>query len=277
MRTPNNNSKLSRITGLLFIVMTIACVMTLFAGCGNDDKDVKKGKKLSDNNLYIADNKARYDAYKKENPNLSDGDVVWMVNVDLDKGLYENVNTVQNPSSLSALVNKHNALPDDFEPKELKDIGGKDRKLIPEAADEFLQMLDDAQKVGYEMIPQSGYRTYSDQEMTYEGNKELDPENVDTFNARPRYSEHETGLAADLNLPAGGSLHNFTDTEESAWVSANAYKYGFIVRYTEENQDITGYIPEPWHIRYVGKDIAKTMKEKNIESYEEYVAKYLMD
>ena len=72
-----------------------------------------------------------------------------------------------------------------------------------------------------------------------------------------------------------GNLNVFEGSPEAKWVYENAYKYGFIVRYKENQMDVTGYIFEPWHIVYVGKDISQTMHDENIETLEEYVVKYI--
>ena len=80
-------------------------------------------------------------------------------------------------------------------------------------------------------------------------------EKADTYSARAGYSEHQTGLAIDLN-----SIDmTFDNTDESNWLKDNCYKYGFIIRYPNDKEDITGYMYEPWHIRYVGKNLANVL------------------
>ena len=101
-----------------------------------------------------------------------------------------------------------------------------------------------------------------------------DTARVDTYSARPGHSEHQTGRAIDL-CGSYGSLNDFVNTPEGPWVKENCYRYGFIVRYQEDIVPLTGYKDEPWHITYVGKDVAQTMHEKNINCLEEYVVKYI--
>ena len=97
---------------------------------------------------------------------------------------------------------------------------------------------------------------------------------VDTYSSRPGYSEHHTGRALDISQ-VSGNLDMFEGSDEAKWVYENAYKYGFIVRYMEDQIDVTGYIFEPWHIVYVGTDISYKMHDENIKTLEEYVVKYV--
>jgi D-alanyl-D-alanine carboxypeptidase len=136
-------------------------------------------------------------------------------------------------------------------------------------------MAEAAARDGVLFIPQSGYRSYDYQNQLYTNYKATDPEGADTYSARPGFSEHQTGLAIDLNIPGSGGLEDFVGTEQAEWVSKNARLFGFIIRYTEENQAITGYVSEPWHIRYIGAEHAAKMKETGIISFEEYKVKYI--
>ena len=96
---------------------------------------------------------------------------------------------------------------------------------------------------------------------------------ADTYSARPGFSEHHTGLAIDIdNIKT--SYTDFDKTKEFIWMQENAYKYGFILRYPEDKVDITGYIYEPWHYRYVGVEAAKYIYENNM-TLEEYYALFL--
>ena len=97
---------------------------------------------------------------------------------------------------------------------------------------------------------------------------------VDTYSARPGHSEHQTGRAIDL-CGSFGSLNDFINTPEGPWVNENCYKYGFIIRYQQDIIPLTGYKYEPWHITYVGTEVAQTMHDLNIRCLEEYVVKYI--
>ncbi len=141
------------------------------------------------------------------------------------------------------IVNKTFSLPAGYGP------GG----ILYEAYDPLMEMFDAAAQEGISLHIVSGYRSYDTQNGLYKKyGAEYGFDAADTFSARPGYSEHQSGYAADLN-----SVDNsFAGTAEGKWIAANCYKYGFIIRYPEGKQDITGYIYEPWHVRYVGKDLA---------------------
>lgn len=111
----------------------------------------------------------------------------------------------------------------------------------------------------------SGYRTYEKQQTLYEN------ETVEGLTAKPGFSEHHTGLAFDIRISLKDSpqLEYLNDTEQ-AWIVENCAKYGFILRYTDENKDITGILNEDWHFRYVGVAHATYMAEKDL-CLEEYV------
>lgn len=256
----------------LIILVVMIVVSSGSYSFGIEDGNPNLG--FSEYYYYDADNQKRYKDFKRNNPIIRNADVVWMVNMDLDNEKYKNANITENPGEMLVLVNKHNMLPISYVPAELKTVGNG-QKMIPEAADSMIKLLDDAKDAGMEIIPQSGYRSYKLQSTIYEENKGNDPDEVDTYSARPGYSEHQTGLAMDINVPYGGSLRDFVGTDEAKWVAKNAHKYGFIVRYTEDNRNITGYMAEPWHVRYVGKEHAKKIKSEKIKSFEEYTAKYL--
>ncbi|HSW74562.1 MAG TPA: M15 family metallopeptidase, partial [Candidatus Saccharimonadales bacterium] len=96
---------------------------------------------------------------------------------------------------------------------------------------------------------------------------------ADSQSARPGYSEHQTGLAADLggtSDPSCNVADCFADTVEGKWLAANAYKYGFLIRYPADKVNVTGYIYEPWHIRYIGASLSTEMHKSHIETLEEF-------
>lgn len=117
----------------------------------------------------------------------------------------------------------------------------------------FATMQAAAKKSGVTLTIVSGYRSYQHQTNTYNRYVNRDGKaKADTYSARPGHSEHQTGLAMDLN-----SLYtSFANTKEGKWLAANAHKYGFIIRYPNGKTAQTGYIYEPWHVRYVGTDKA---------------------
>lgn len=155
------------------------------------------------------------------------------------------------------LVNKKHGLPTDYSPGENPEAGSKVRELISEMQSEGFDVNS-----GY-----SGFRSFEYQKQLYNGYVESDgKEKADTYSARPGYSEHQTGLAFDL-LDNSGQL--LTSPNETKWLAEHAADYGFIVRYQEGKEDITGYVPESWHLRYLGRDLAKKVYKsgKTLEEY----------
>ena len=135
------------------------------------------------------------------------------------------------------------------------------------------EMFAAAKAEGYNMWNQSGFRSYDTQKRLYNNYVSRSGKAAaDTYSARPGHSEHQTGLAFDVcatNRPCINS--NFDSTAEAAWLSANAYKYGFILRYPSGKSGVTGYKYESWHFRYVGVDLAtKLYNGGNWITLEEY-------
>lgn len=228
---------------------------------------------------FKLENIDRYLAYKEKNNTLSNEKIVLYVNIGLDYDFYTNTNVSPNQNTNTVLVNKYYYLDENYEPQDLINIdsnyqvGGK--KLTSDAAKAFNQMAQSAKQQGYTIRAVSTYRSFSYQKTLYTNYANKDGKiKADTYSARAGYSEHQTGLAVDIDN-ANLSYTSFGKTKEFEWMKENAYKYGFILRYTEENEFITGYKNEPWHYRYVGIDIATQMKEEKISSYEEYYFMYL--
>ena len=217
----------------------------------------------------------RYVKYKRTNPKLTYFDAVTYVNIGLDFPFYSGIigKQVKNPNSKLVLCNKYNYLSNDYVPEGYKKTDGRVLSLRGEAQEQFDKMRADALKSGINIYIVSGYRSYAVQNQVYNNYKITDPNGADTYSARPGYSEHQTGLAADLNL-ASASAH-FENTKEYAWLVENAHKYGFILRYPKGKEWLTGYIFEPWHWRYVGVKIAEKIKESDI-TFDEYYAIYLV-
>ena len=140
--------------------------------------------------------------------------------------------------------------------------------LLPEV-DAALQAMaqDAAATAGLTIFVTSGYRSYVDQDVTYNGYAATHGSDVaDTFSARPGHSEHQSGLSVDLNLARSA----FAGTPEAEWIEANAARFGFIVRYPEGKEAVTGYMYEPWHVRYVGVDLATHLATAGL-TLEEYL------
>lgn len=218
-----------------------------------------------------ADRLDRYDAWMEEHPEDSAQTALLQVNMDMDQDFYSLIWEVADPASLTVLVNKHYTLPAGYVP-ELEAVGKGygSGSLRPEAAQAFRAMADGARADGVSLRSVSAYRSYKTQQGTYGRYLKLYKQStVDTFSARPGHSEHQTGLALDINV-ASTKAH-FENTAAFAWLKEHCAEYGFILRYDKGKEAITGYRFEPWHYRYVGVETAKAVMEQGL-SYEEYLA-----
>lgn len=145
------------------------------------------------------------------------------------------------------IANKSYGLPVTYNP------GG----LTSDTYSAFLELVDGAANDGLDIYNSSGFRSYDYQSQIYNNYVEIyGQEYADTFSARPGYSEHQTGMAIDCNIIDD----TFIGTPEAIWLEEHCTEYGFIIRYPQGKQDVTGYKYEPWHIRYIGKENASAFK-----------------
>ncbi|GIN90193.1 D-alanyl-D-alanine carboxypeptidase family protein [Siminovitchia terrae] len=157
------------------------------------------------------------------------------------------------------IVNKKYSLPDSYAPGE-----------STAARKAFNVMKNDAKKKGFNLTVFSGYRTYSYQNQLYQHYIARDGKAAaDLYSARPGHSEHQTGLSFDIG-EVGNESQWFSETSATKWMANNAHKYGFIVRYPKGKEHITGYKYEPWHLRYLGKDLAANVYNSGL-TLEEYL------
>ena len=172
------------------------------------------------------------------------------------------------------LVNKHFKLNSDFNVPDLVKVDKKytnndDVMMNREAYDAYIKMSDALKKEKLGIFITTAYRSYDEQKQLCDYYKKLyGNEYVKKYVAQPGFSEHQTGLAIDI-----GSVKSktFASSKEYKWMIKNAYKYGYILRYTKKFEEETGFRNEAWHYRYVGRDIAKALHDKDM-SYEEYYA-----
>ncbi|MBQ7455930.1 MAG: peptidoglycan-binding protein [Clostridia bacterium] len=194
--------------------------------------------------------------------------------------------------SLPMLVNKDHPVSADFVPAGLVDMSTYcDASLVKikysgtqgvlEAVDALMVMLDAARKDGVTNWQVSAaYRSYADQERIFNDyvNDYMKTKNLSRAQAisatrltvaDPGTSEHHTGLAFDMTVPGTSA---FAGTEQCKWLHAHCWEYGFIIRYTDEKQDITGFLGEEWHIRYVGVEHSLNMRDSGLclEEYLQY-------
>lgn len=191
--------------------------------------------------------------------------------------------TATDPESEAVLVNKQFGLPDDYEPKDLvyPDVPFTfsekidKRKMRKEAAAALEEMFAGAKQDGIYLAGVSAYRSKKTQTSLFNRYVKKDGlEKAKTYSAVPGYSEHQTGLAIDVSGSDGKCAAEscFGGTKEAEWLKEHAQEYGFIIRYPEGKESITGYKYEPWHIRYVGKEIAQDVTSKGITLEEYYNA-----
>ncbi len=204
-------------------------------------------------------------------------DVINWVNNDNDyisaseldySAMYHDETIPDNYASYTACINKQFALPADYEPADLEYLPSgyyvlyhPMRKI---AANAFVNMSDGSVVAGYERIlAQSNYRSYSHQKSLYDQYVSEDGVALaDTYSARPGHSEHQTGLVTDIGTGSMDMLY-FESYSGYNWILENAHKYGFIQRYPEGKEYLTGYEYESWHFRYVGVEPATIMYERN--------------
>ena len=173
----------------------------------------------------------------------------------------------QDPTDILILVNKQNRAPavpvtlvkPDVTPT--KPALSENIYMRPEAADALEALFDGAAQAGITLYATSGFRSYSTQKAIYERKLEkVSEQSANASVAKPGYSEHQTGLAMDIEGESTlntGLTAAFGESPEGIWVAENCHLYGFIIRYPKDKTDITGYIYEPWHLRYVGKEAAQ--------------------
>lgn len=226
---------------------------------------------------FIKENLSRYMKYQEEH-NTKVNTTISYVNSNLDYDYYTNTKNADLKKDTLILVNKYYALNKDYEPDNMVKIEAKygvQQYLQKEAYDAFKKMADDAKKEGLTLYITSPYRSYQTQNKLYNNYSAKDgKELADTYSARPGYSEHQTGLAADIVSGPGKSLASFENTKEFKWIKSHAHLYGFILRYPKGKEKLTGYQYEPWHYRYLGVDTASKIYSSGL-TYEEYYAYYI--
>lgn len=219
---------------------------------------------------YIESRFSRYMAYSGKDLSR----IVTEVNANRDRDYYTETKKADLSQGYNLLVNKYYYLDSDYAPDDIVKIslsysysGNSCSKVVLDA---FIEMYKEAMKEDIQLIVNSSYRSYESQDSVWSQRKKKSGiEAADNYAARAGFSEHQTGLALDLDR------YNSKDSDEAyAWLARNAYRFGFILRYPEGKEDITGYKYEAWHYRYVGKETAKYIFEHDI-TLEEYYAYFI--
>lgn len=207
--------------------------------------------------------------------NASEEDYSDIDTSDNSDGEDESVNVSNNITQNIVLVNKEYLLDKEYEPKDLVTVNVESTKQIllrQEVAESLEKMFSEAELNGIKLIAVSGFRSYQYQENVYNDSiNSSGVEYTEQYVAIPGTSEHQTGLAVDVGSKENTLLtEEFEETKEYKWLYNNMHRYGFIVRYPKDKENITMYEYEPWHIRYVGQEVATYIMNEGI-TLEEYL------
>jgi zinc D-Ala-D-Ala carboxypeptidase len=282
---------IKRVTHVFFISM----MSSFLVGCSNfnlnqllehrtEDKTQIENEQTAPSEGTIGEDKQEDNSGQASEELIEDEWVLeeeYFNKVEMSDGL----SVILNPENVLSLVNKEHTLPSVYIPPDLikpnvefsfGDLDVPKRYLRKEAGEALEKMFVAAEKEEIQLYAVSGYRSYVTQEAIYEaqirktGEEELANQTV----AIPGQSEHQTGLAIDISSHSAELqlIEKFGETKEGKWVQQNAHYYGFIIRYPKGKEEVTGYQYEPWHLRYVGKEIATQIVENNL-TLEEYFGK----
>ena len=269
---------------ILFILIFLVLLGSGFIFFRKDKKE-NTVYEFSDIENFKLENLNRYKLYKSKNNNLSNQDIVTRVNIGLDYDFYGYVSDTDTSLDTLMLTNKYLKLDKDYMPSDLEEIdsqyfinGNKNARLLRrEAKINFEKLSQDSILNNTPVYGQSAYRAYNRQEYLF--NKAIQDygyDNAINDTAKPGHSEHQTGLTIDVSSNKNGNMLNFDETSSFKWMLDNAYKYGFILRYPEGKSDITGFIYEAWHYRYVGVKVATDMHNNYKDlTYEEYYYRFI--
>ncbi|GAA0480720.1 LD-carboxypeptidase LdcB [Alkalibacterium sp. s-m-22] len=202
-----------------------------------------------------------------------------VITIDMEEDLLD-------PDSIKVLVNKQYALPEDYSPDDLVPLDlptvFDDPNLTnmrERAAQALREMFYSANDEGIVLYARSGYRSYQTQTQLFDRYVDRDGlEAANRYSARPGESEHQTGLAIDVTSESVNFklTERFGETPEGLWVEEHAHEFGYIIRYPEGKEEITGYQYEPWHLRYLGEELAGDIAESGL-TYEEYLLEIGID
>ena len=238
---------------LLYTIVICTCMLGL-VGCENSEKFSSEQKE--NNTLIINNNNSEELAEKTKEHKIKE--VI-----------------KEESNDIAKLVNKEFSLDEGYKPEDL--VVPNVRLYCSEreershlryvAAKALEEMFRAAESEGIELYLVSAFRSSNYQEGLYNNSlMRRGEEYTNRYIAKPNHSEHQTGLVADISTKSMNyELEpHFRDTEEGKWLANNAHKYGFILRYKEGREAETGYSFEPWHFRYVGKELSEYVFENNL-------------
>jgi len=207
-------------------------------------------------------------------------DIVALVNVHAEEPFYTKSANTDMDKGMAIITNKYFKLDSKYVPDDLVSIPvtyryGDEKKIRSEVYEAFVEMFEAAKADGHYLLVESAFRSYDKQVQVYKQyENQKGTKYADGIAARPGFSEHQTGLSLDIFAKECYQQSTFKDSKAYAWLIANSYKYGFILRYPEGKDNLTGYKYESWHYRYIGKDLAKKVHDSGL-TYDEYYAYYI--
>lgn len=227
---------------------------------------------------FLFKNLNKYITYKETNKKVKNDKVVALINTNSNLDWYIKEKETNIDKNELMLVNKFYSLNENYKPEDIVKVsemyaygGIYAREIILES---FEELCISAKESGFTLVASLGYRSYDEQSKLYNDYKSFNgTKEADKAVARAGNSEHQTGLALEIE-PYNKIVEDVKNNEEYKWLVKNAYKYGFIERYPEGKEDITGFAFEPWHFRYVGTNLAVKIKRENI-TFDEYYAYYI--
>ena len=233
--------------------------------------------KLMKEKYFIFANLDKYlDYINENNSNLTD--IVAKVNTKASLGWYKTIADTDTSKGELMLVNKFYKLSETYVPSDLVDVSlsyaYEGKQVSKVMYDSLTNMLDAAKESGYNLVVSQGYRSYADQEEAYndiEASSGVDY--ADKVAARPGHSEYQAGLSVVVKplYTEGSDMEN---SPEHTWILENAHKYGFILRYPKDKENITGFSYDAWRLRYVGSNTARIIHNENI-TFDEYYEYYI--
>jgi len=223
----------------------------------------------------------RYLEFKSENENMSYSDIIALINTGAYRDWYSDIKETNLEDDVLILVNKFYSLPEGHKPDNLVRISnrysfGNNPEVRADVLAAFLDMFYEFSSDNYNVrfyMAASPFRTYESQASLYNIRvTQVGRDRADQEVARPGHSEHQTGLAIDI-AAYGSDWQTFASSPAGLWLAANAHNYGFILRYPEGKEHITGFTFEPWHYRFVGVETATYIFNNNI-TFDEWHAFY---
>ena len=222
---------------------------------------------------FIDDNFSRYLAFHKKDSTSAPLDViVALVNVGYDRDRESSAVPCDTSKGQLMLVNGRHYLDENYKPENLAtfsmDYCYENQRAQSVVVDAFMVMQQACkEQTDAQLMVNSAYRSYQDQVGTYKRNPK-------GYAARAGSSEHQTGYAIDVTSRQHPMRWPFDTSVEGVWMREHCHDYGFILRYPEKQSHIFGFAYEPWHLRYVGKDVAKRIHDEDI-TFDEYYAYYI--